>query len=87
MPSPLPSSTDTVLSKPLVTARSRSAVAVEIPSHQGLRGTPGREVLRDALERAVAVAQEHRDASAGHRDGQVEPAVAVEVARHDAPVR
>ena len=65
------------------------AVAVEVARDQGDGRVPHR-VGHRVLERAVAVAQEHRQPSVAgsrrrHGDGEVELAVAVEVARHEAP--
>ena len=60
------------------------AVAGEVPRHDGDRVRPDR-VGDLGLERAVAVAQQHRDRRRDRSvgDGQVEVAVAVEVPRHD----
>src|SRR5262249_40364915 len=58
------------------------AVAVEVAHRQGRRtraggGGPSR------LKRAVGVAQQHADGVGDYR-GQIEPSVAVEIARHNA---
>ena len=88
VPSPLPSSTDTVLavaSAVVDDGQVEVAVAVEVARHDRVWIDPDR-VGDLGLERAVAVAQQHRHAcrvEAVVGDGQVEVAVAGEVARHD----
>ena len=85
VPSPLPSSTDTVPScSEFATARSSWPSPLKSPATMADGIRPHRVGDR-GLERAVAVAQQHRHvvAVAGVGDGQVEVAVAVEVARHD----
>ena len=86
VPSPLPSSTDTVVGVLLSgDGQVDMAVAGEVARHDGVWVRPDR-VSDLGLERAVAIAQQHR-----HRrvvvhvgDGQVEMAIAGEVTRHDA---
>ena len=84
VPSPLPSSTDTVPPSSLATARSSWPSPVKSPATMATGIDPDRVGDR-GLERAVAVAQQHRDVVRTEQsgDGQVEPAVAGEVARHD----
>ncbi len=83
VPSPLPSSTDTVLPDAVGDGEVEAAVAVEVPGHDRVRARPDR-VGDLGLERAVAVAQQHRHVlSLLVGDGEVEVAVAGEVPGHD----
>ena len=83
VPSPLPSSTDTSLAAGVGDGQVGAAVAGEVARHDGVGAGPHR-VGHLGLERAVAVAQQHRHVVASRvGDGQVGAAVAGEVARHD----
>ena len=86
VPSPLPSSTDTVPLDSLSDGQVGPAVTREVPRHYGCWHRPdGGHGFGLWLEGAVAIAQEHRHAVASFvDDGEIGPAVASEVARHDA---
>ena len=86
VPSPLPSSTDdrAVVSSVSATARSSWPSPLKSPATMAVGSDPDRVGDR-GLEGAVAVAQQDRHVVAGVvvGDGQVEVAVAGEVAGHD----
>ena len=82
VPSPLPRQDGDVAGADVSRGQVEAAVSVEIARDQCDRARPHRRV-HCGLERAVAVAQQHRDiVGVGVGDSQVEMTVA-EVARHD----
>ena len=83
VPSPLPSSTTTVLDPVLAMARSGRPSPLKSPAVTELGPTPAANGHR-RLKRSVAIAEEHGDGVAsGVGDGQIRPAVPVEVRDRD----
>ncbi len=67
----------------IATARSSLPVAGEVSLHHPIRVESSDVIIDGGLEGAIAVAHQDLDETLLFREGHVEPAVAVEVTRHD----